>query len=100
MTVEEALELLKRCRADAGEDPVLALEGMVRLYTELPPEQRPALHDVLRGWVTSQHRSERDDAIFLIHSLRDLDLSDQEHRVLDELVAESYWGLWKINNSG
>lgn len=98
MTVEEALGLLEGCRAGAGDDPVQALDGMVRLYTELEPEERPAIHKALRGWVTSDDRSKRDDALFLIHQLRDLDLTDQEHRrQLDDLVAESYWGLWTMN---
>lgn len=100
MTVEEALQRLASCRADAEDDAVGALEGMVRLYTELPPQERPAIHQALRGWVTSDDRSQRDDAIFLIHRLRDLDLSDDEHGQLDDLVAESYWGLWKTNESG
>lgn len=73
---------------------------MVRLYTALRPEERPAIHQALRGWVTSDDRSKRDDAVFLIHRLRDLDLADDEHRQLDDLVAESYWGLWKTNEPG
>ncbi|MGH8883667.1 MAG: hypothetical protein ACRDYX_00510 [Egibacteraceae bacterium] len=100
MTVDEALQLLESCRADAGDDPILTLEKMVCLYTELQPEQRSAIHEALRGWVTSDDRSKRDDALFLIHRLRDLSLTDEEHHQLDGLVAESYWGLWKTHDSG
>jgi hypothetical protein len=98
MTVEEALQLLERCRAHAGDDPIVLLEEMVRLYTALKPEERPAIHEVLRGWVTSDDRSKRDDALFLVHRLRDLGLADEEHRQLDELVMESYWGPWRKND--
>lgn len=98
MTVEEALALLEGCHAGAGDDPIQALDGMVRLYTALEPGERPAIHEALRDWVTSDDRSKRDDALFLIHQLRDLGPTDEEHRrQLDELVAESYWGLWKTN---
>lgn len=101
MTTEEALELLERCRAGAGDDPVQALEQMVRLYTELEPGERPAVHQALQVWLKSDDRSKRDDGLFLLHQLRDLDLPDEGHRQqLDDLVAESYWGPWQANAPG
>jgi hypothetical protein len=101
MTVEKALELLKTCRASAGDDPSQVLDEMVRLYTDLCPEERPAILHALRNWIRSDDRRNRDDALFLVHRIRDeLCLADEERRQLDELVAESYWGLWELNEPG
>jgi hypothetical protein len=101
MTVENALRLLEACRSDARGDPVQALNEMVRLYTNLDPEQRRAVLHALRGWMTSDDRTRRNDALFLVHRIRDEpDLTDEEQRQLDELVAESYGGLWERNEPG